>query len=341
MASAPSSLPLGVLEALPRVPPIDNTFGAVFLGTFLGLTLYGINLHQTYRYIRLFPKDLLSLQLWVFFTFALETMHTVMGIHISYHYLVECYFDPLSLLTGVWSIKLISLNMGAVMFVSQSFFARRVWLLGRHQRYLAVLTGFLLIGEMAFATAATAETYIQVTFERFSHIAWIISIAYSMAVVADGTVAVSLVLAVRRSRKHHNKEDTLLDVILLYTINTGALSSLMSIMSLIFVSLYRDNLIYVGFNTVATRLYANSLLAVSPVDRGIEGYETGSLGLALRQTATIPQTTEAQWNIPPPPPPRPTVLDIKVTTDVVRAADFDAEESETGSQKQVDKQTLV
>ncbi|EIW55352.1 uncharacterized protein TRAVEDRAFT_51476 [Trametes versicolor FP-101664 SS1] len=37
-----------------KVPALDNTFGALLLGTFLGLVLYGLTLHQGYRYTR-FP----------------------------------------------------------------------------------------------------------------------------------------------------------------------------------------------------------------------------------------------------------------------------------------------
>ncbi|KAI0667889.1 hypothetical protein C8Q78DRAFT_299820 [Trametes maxima] len=342
-AAAPPNSTAGIpiqdipLDALFPGVAIDNTFGAILLGTFLGLTLFGLNLHQTFRYFRLFPNDAPLLRTVVFLTLALETMHTIMGIHICYFYLVTSYFNPLALKTGVWSIKLLSLNMGAVMFVSQSFFARRVYLIGKHQRYMAVVTSFFLLGELAFATAATAETYIQVTFERFVRVSWLISVGYSMAVCADGMVAICLTMALRRSRANHARNDSLLDVILVYAINTGLLTS---VFSLIFVTVYNNNLIYVGFNTVATRLYANSLLAVlnsrrSLVDRGAEGFETGSLGLSLYQAQAV-KAEQEQWNVPQLPPPQPKVIDIKVTTEMVRdaAAACEPEDvSDVGSQK--------
>lgn len=82
--SAPSTV-----TALPlaQTPAIGNTYGAILLGTFLGLmyvsprfhasrawlqyddgSLYGVTLHQTYRYVRrtnltdcLFTRSLVSL----------------------------------------------------------------------------------------------------------------------------------------------------------------------------------------------------------------------------------------------------------------------------------------
>ncbi|OSC98512.1 hypothetical protein PYCCODRAFT_1470989 [Trametes coccinea BRFM310] len=341
-AAAPSNstLPPG-LNPLDLFPGVDvtETFGAVLIGTFVSLTLFGVNLHQTFRYFRLFPKDAPSLVFVVVLTFALEVLHTIMGMHICYYYLVESFFFPTNLLTGVWSIKLLTLNMGSVIVVSQCFFARRVYLIGGHQRFLAVITAILLMAELgksAFATAATVETYIQVTFARFIHVSWLISAGFAMAVVADGTVAICLTYALRRSRANHTRTDSWLDVILVYTVNTGLLTSFLSIFSLIFATIYKSNLIYVGFNTVATRLYANSLMAVlnsrrSPIDKGIEGFETGSLGLALHRVNSARQTAE-QWNVPQPLPPQPTVIDIKVTTEMVHDVPG-IDDSESSSQK--------
>ncbi|KAI9064968.1 hypothetical protein FKP32DRAFT_1675156 [Trametes sanguinea] len=126
-AAAPSNstLPPG-LNPLDLFPGVDvtETFGAVLIGTFVSLTLFGVNLHQTFRYFCLFPKDAPSLVFVVVLTFALEILHTIMGMHICYYYLVESFFFPTNLLTGVWSIKLLTLNMGSVIIVSQCFFAR-------------------------------------------------------------------------------------------------------------------------------------------------------------------------------------------------------------------------
>ncbi|KAJ8480917.1 hypothetical protein ONZ51_g6352 [Trametes cubensis] len=37
-----------------KLPALDNTFGALLLGSFLGFILYGLTVHQVYRYFR-FP----------------------------------------------------------------------------------------------------------------------------------------------------------------------------------------------------------------------------------------------------------------------------------------------
>lgn len=73
-----SSIPVAQVPtsmALPQVSSLDNTFGALAVGTYVGLvwvscsclilghyspifgSLYGVSMHQAYRYFRLYPND--------------------------------------------------------------------------------------------------------------------------------------------------------------------------------------------------------------------------------------------------------------------------------------------
>ncbi|EJF56205.1 hypothetical protein DICSQDRAFT_175104 [Dichomitus squalens LYAD-421 SS1] len=44
----------------------------------------------------------------------------------SYFYLITNYLNPVRLLDGVWSIRLIIISTGCMMIVSHLFYARRV-----------------------------------------------------------------------------------------------------------------------------------------------------------------------------------------------------------------------
>ncbi|KAI0788096.1 hypothetical protein C8Q74DRAFT_1195914 [Fomes fomentarius] len=50
---------------LTQVPSLDNTFGAVLLGTCAGLVLFGLTVHQSYRYFRMYPQDSSVLKIMV------------------------------------------------------------------------------------------------------------------------------------------------------------------------------------------------------------------------------------------------------------------------------------
>ncbi|KAI0353797.1 hypothetical protein OH77DRAFT_1437933 [Trametes cingulata] len=119
-STATPAIPVDVNSSslLPPVPALDNTFGAVLLGTCFGLILYGLTAHQAYRYFRLYPNDASVLKGLGVHEHApglssasgarfLETLHTALCIHMCYYYLTTNYFNPLALLSGVWSLRLV------------------------------------------------------------------------------------------------------------------------------------------------------------------------------------------------------------------------------------------
>ncbi|KAI0750015.1 hypothetical protein C8Q80DRAFT_1101397 [Daedaleopsis nitida] len=92
------SAPASILQSLEALPSLDQTFGAVLLGSFIGLMLYGLTIHQSFRYFRLYPTDAPYLKATV--RVAARPRHR--DVADSYHYLVTNYFNPLGLLDGVW-----------------------------------------------------------------------------------------------------------------------------------------------------------------------------------------------------------------------------------------------
>ncbi|KAI0685979.1 hypothetical protein C8T65DRAFT_747602 [Cerioporus squamosus] len=150
---------------------MDKTYGALLLGTFIGLILYGLGLHQLYRYFRLYSKDLVFVRSLVILTMIFETVHTFLTLHACYFYLVDNYLCPGRLLHSVWSINLLALSTGMIMLIAQMFFARRLYkgagslssyvprahLTVLRYRIAVFLATAFLVGEFAFAIAATVE----------------------------------------------------------------------------------------------------------------------------------------------------------------------------------------
>ena len=74
-STSPTGTPADPFAGLPHIPPIDNTFGALLIGTFIGLmyvvhpssniftgltsshSQYGWTAHQSYHYFRMYGKD--------------------------------------------------------------------------------------------------------------------------------------------------------------------------------------------------------------------------------------------------------------------------------------------
>ncbi|KAM5544680.1 hypothetical protein V8D89_001578 [Ganoderma adspersum] len=273
----------------PHIPPaivaaisdeLAVTFGAWLICACVGCMLFGLTAHQTYRYFRLYPKDGPSLKLLVLALLGLDTMHTVTNIHLCYYYLVVNYLNPSALTSGVWSLRAL------VMLLSHSFFLRRIFLLGERRVLPVIIIGLLMISEFAFATAVTIMTFILVSFEGFASHMWMIWVMLANAVLIDVLITGCLIFYLWRSRTGFRRTDNLLDVLMVYSINTGLSTSLLTLPAMICSIVMPGNLIWSAIYVIASKMYANSLLAVlnsrrSLIDKGLEGFETGSFGLQV------------------------------------------------------------
>ncbi|KAI1790243.1 hypothetical protein LXA43DRAFT_1149115 [Ganoderma leucocontextum] len=196
------------LAELLNPPPLDDTYGALFLGTVFGLMVYGLTVHQVYRYYRLYPND------------------------------------PLVL-------KLLAIS-GLATLLSQGFYAGRVWFVAPQHRWivgLAVVPAFVFI-------AATVES-VRVPVYEFGRFSWMISVMYGAAGVGETLFTGTLIFVLRRSRTGFKRTNAMIDLLILYAINTG---TTVGFLGFIFPLIYPDNLIYVGVSIVETKLYASCVL---------------------------------------------------------------------------------
>ncbi|KAI0667833.1 hypothetical protein C8Q78DRAFT_951675, partial [Trametes maxima] len=350
---------------LPTVPALDNTFGAVLLGTCFGLMLYGLTVHQSYRYFRLYPNDVPILKLMVF-----KTLHFVSSVHRylhrawsprlgGYHILLlqliskcldsatrahirrekieklekleQClypsralyfttnYFNPTALLSGVWSLRLVPIVTGLVIFVCHSFYARRVYLIGG--LYRPLVAGVVRPPIFPSLKAFIMRRFIQPSFASWSQFTWLISAGFGCAVGADLILTSTLICVLCRSRTGFKSTDSMIDVLIVYSINTGLITGIFSLLSLIFAVVAPNNLIYIGLNMVSTRSYANSVLAVlntrrSLVERRLAELDAGTFGMSgldaeSMQRGVLPSNTVGLLQ-PPLLRARQAVVDIKI-----------------------------
>ncbi|KAI0788188.1 hypothetical protein C8Q74DRAFT_663961 [Fomes fomentarius] len=99
------------------------------------------------------------------------------------------------------------------------------------------------------------------TFAGFKHVTWLVSTGSTMAVSADLLLTVTLIHLLRRSRTGMKSTDSMLEVMILYSINTGLLTGILNLLSLFFAFICPGDLIYIGIGIPCVKLYANTLLA--------------------------------------------------------------------------------
>ncbi|KAF8879397.1 hypothetical protein BD779DRAFT_1552186 [Infundibulicybe gibba] len=248
-------------------PQIENTFGALLLGhSLLACTLYGLTTHQAYRYFRLYQGDAWYLKFLVR-TSLLDTIHTIMIMHFCYFYLVLGYFNPIQLEDGTWSVRTSVAMLNNIFYIWKVYICRHILCC----LYQAV-SAFARLDGLTLA-------------------------ALIINFVSDLIISGSIAYLLRLRRTGNNGTDSIIDTLILYSINAGLLTGYENLPG--YLICMPANLVYLAIQLLLSKLYANSMLAVlnsrySLRDRGAEGFEMGALDL---QTS---EPSSSAWEIPPP-----------------------------------------
>ncbi|KAI0648789.1 hypothetical protein C8Q79DRAFT_471392 [Trametes meyenii] len=277
---------------LPMFPPLDDTVGAWFIATFVGVTLYGITLQQAFRYYRLYPSDSTNLKGLVVVLLVFETFHTLLCAHVCYVYLNTKLFNPLAVGTssGPWALQTLPLAAGAVIFVAHGFFARRIYLFGSRYRALLAIAIVLIFGELGFSAAASAKAYELTNITDFAKAIWLISTATAMTAVTDVFLSGVLIVSLHQSRTGYKTTDSLINTLMLYAIGTGLVTSISVLFSFIFSVAHPSKEIYAAFSMGGTKLYANTVFVAL----------NSRKALGERNAQTTAEAWPFSWNVAVP-----------------------------------------
>ncbi|EMD36464.1 hypothetical protein CERSUDRAFT_84626 [Gelatoporia subvermispora B] len=248
---------------------LDGTLGAAFLGNLAAAIFYGITNVQTYLYYKRNVADSTVLKSIVFFLWVLDSLHLALISHALYTYAVTNFANPLAIMVPTWSIMAHVAVTGVSDVFVRSLFCQRVWKLsGRNW----VLTIAIIISSLVTFAGSVAFSIrgLQIdNFFAFSEISWILYTSFGLGVAADLLIAVSLVTFLQRRRTGFSRTDSVVRVLMLYSINTGALTTLCAFLCLVMYATMPDNFIFIAFYFVLPKLFLNSLLATLNARRSL------------------------------------------------------------------------
>ncbi|KAF5367911.1 hypothetical protein D9757_011255 [Collybiopsis confluens] len=321
MSSSPK-LPPGLVPVVPyRL--LEFHEGALFIGIIVSIFFFGITTTQTWYYFQHYPKDPRKLKTLVGALWIIELIHAVMSIHAIYWYFALNYSNPSALGVSIWSANLTLLTSALITLIAHVFFAWRVYIVNERPQILAAIAssgmsskaefmdviGAEMVSNTAFTTTTVALSFVGGTFAKFpKEIAPISSTALALAVFADISIASSLAFYLHRNRSGFKKCITpfdssdsvvtyyassrtnyLINKLIFWAMNTGALTSLVSL-TVLFTSEFSKDLIFLAIFEVVGTVYANSLLAtlnIRAITRGQVLTEAGgSLELGSVQTTS-------------------------------------------------------
>ncbi|KAF8877106.1 hypothetical protein BD779DRAFT_1677486 [Infundibulicybe gibba] len=270
---------------------LDNTMGAAPVGTTIAAALYGgwsaccdcisplkertsVSCIQTWYYL-IHQNDSWPIRYLVITVVLFDTIHQVLISHTVYTYLITNYGNVAELNNLVWSMLIEVLFNGFIALLAQGFLTMRVWRLSDRNIWITGVVLALVLGEFGSALAFTGLSLHFCTYTELAELKYLSIMVNALAAAGNVLIAATLCTLLHRSRTGFRRSDTMINKLILFAVNTGFLTSLCAVASLILIIVAGDTFLYIAFFFCIGRLYSNTLLATLNVRKMIRGAAEG------------------------------------------------------------------
>ncbi|KAI0070173.1 hypothetical protein K474DRAFT_897000 [Panus rudis PR-1116 ss-1] len=245
------------------LPTPEYILGGGILFATASFIPYGITVVQAYSYMLSYPYDPLWIKTLVALVTILETVFSALVLHVVYHFCVTGWGNFILINTIPWSAPSCVVAMSFVVLIVQGYYVHRLWILSKHNKILTGIVGFIYIARIALQWVTIANefrSHFWTDFEEKQVIQWTVETGCIVSAITDGLIAATLTFYIRRSRSPLKRTESVVRWIIIYSVNTGAISMIVSIcVAVTFITLKRS-VIFAGLILLLGRSYANSFL---------------------------------------------------------------------------------
>ncbi|OSD02261.1 hypothetical protein PYCCODRAFT_1435582 [Trametes coccinea BRFM310] len=252
--------------ALPSSPEsakvsLDGTLGAAFLGHFVTTLLFGITSLQAFMYYRRNKTDGTKLKFSVLIIWILDSVHAGLITGAIYWYCITNFTNLLAVQRPIWPIPTMIIISNVSNSIVRYIFGYRLWKLSNHNRIFPAVIAFLSIFIFVDAAYFAVKLYSIPSYSDIIHFSWSLYLGLSVEATVDLIVAATQCLLLRRLETGIQRTDSVIRILITYSINTGLLTSFCAIGALVSYAAAPTKFIYFAFYFALSKLYVNSLLA--------------------------------------------------------------------------------
>ncbi|KAI9440935.1 hypothetical protein H4582DRAFT_2097660 [Lactarius indigo] len=143
---------------MPALIPVDNTLGALFIGTVLSSIIYGVTWLQVYSYFNSHSsQDRWPLKSFVTFMTLVDTVNLVFCIYMTYRFGVTNFGDYQFTGSHPWSQPAIIFSYLVLEVSVQQFYVYRIYCLGGGSLYLPAGISIVSLIEFSLGIVYSAE----------------------------------------------------------------------------------------------------------------------------------------------------------------------------------------
>ncbi|RDB15644.1 O-methylsterigmatocystin oxidoreductase [Hypsizygus marmoreus] len=239
-----------------------GSLGAIEIGVIISSFLFGIVTVQVFVYFARFPEDRKWLKALVIIVWLLELGDTVSGCHVVYTMTITDFGHAERFLKPIDSLGVAMVFSAFVGPIVQAFFAERLRILSG-KLYLPVICWSLSCVRLVASLLGAAEGFATKSLADYEKTwLWLLISLLSVGACVDVLVAASLCFYLTRRKSESLKGTTgIINKLILYTIQTGLLTSIAAVAMLISLVAMENNLIWISIFMFMAQLFSNSLLA--------------------------------------------------------------------------------
>ncbi|KAL1738206.1 hypothetical protein HDZ31DRAFT_9946, partial [Schizophyllum fasciatum] len=205
-----------------------------------------------------------------------DTVHQALISYTVYYYVIANYGSAITINKLVWSLLVEVLFNGFTGFLVQGFLALRIWRLSNRNVWLTSIVCVFIFAEFCEWRTASNFCSSSPTFTDLGQLQGLSISVNALAAAGDVLIAVILCTLLHRSRTGFSRSDTIINKLIVFAVNTGALTSLCAIGSLISITVAGHTFWYIAFFFCIGRLYSNSLLATLNARKAIRTSADGA-----------------------------------------------------------------
>ncbi|KAG2115907.1 uncharacterized protein F5147DRAFT_675158 [Suillus discolor] len=236
--------------------------GPVVLGALVDTCLFGCLVIQTYVYYANFANDHRAIRFTVAAVFAIQVAHVMCVSATLWNTAVSAYDDPSKLQILPLASAATILFTGITGALVESYFAFRLWKVSK-KLLLPILSLVLCIIAQVVSIVITVQAFKTTSIAVFEvDQNTPITLALTSRVLCDLILTLSTAWYLKNQRSGYLRTTNMIDRLVLWTIETGLITSLVAVLVISFFLAMKETYIWVGLYTILASVNGNSLLAL-------------------------------------------------------------------------------
>ncbi|KAF8811121.1 hypothetical protein BYT27DRAFT_6455435 [Phlegmacium glaucopus] len=281
------------MSATPSTPKVDNTLGALLLGGLFAMALWGVTCSQTYSYFMYPFRDPRHMKLMVVLLWLLDTLDSALNAHILYCYMVRNFWNQFAMYKPTWSVNIHVAMTTITNFIIRTMFMEKVYFLS--DRNICLTAGLMAISitDLVVGLVVTVKAFGITSFLDIDDLSNLFYLMFALGIAGDLSLAVTLCLLFRRNRTGFQGTDSMISSLVLYAVNTGVIVVINASLGMIMYILMPNNLIFLAFYLLQSKLYLNAYLATLNGRVKLRSGKGGRVSIHLSQISNCQYAVES------------------------------------------------